>query len=134
MKIIIKRILKTTLLLSMSLLLFGSCRSSAKKAGYTQITPEEAKAIMDSGEKYLILDVRTQSEFDAGHIKGAVLIPDNEIAARAEAELPDKDALILVYCRSGRRSKNASKILADMGYTNVKEFGGIIDWPYGIEN
>ena len=99
---------------------------------YEQITPEEAKSIMDSDAEYILIDARTDEEFAAGHIAGAIMIPEYEIADRAETELPDKDALILVYCRSGRRSKIASEELAKLGYTNVKEFGGIIDWPYEI--
>lgn len=97
---------------------------------YEQISGEQAKALMDSEKDYVIIDARTQEEFDGGHIPGAVLIPEYEIAQRAEDELPDKDKLILVYCRSGRRSKIASQALVDLGYTNVKEFGGIIDWEY----
>ena len=104
-----------------------------EKAMYEQITPQEAKEIMDSGEKYTILDAREQDEFDAGHIPGAILIPYTEIEKKAEEMFPDKDKLILVYCRSGRRSKIASETLFKLGYTNVKEFGGIIDWPYEIE-
>ncbi len=98
---------------------------------YEQITPTEAKALMDSGEGYVILDVRTPEEFAAGHIAGAILIPDYEIREKAEKILTDKDQLILVYCRSGRRSKNAANELAALGYTNIKEFGGINDWKYG---
>jgi len=97
---------------------------------YLQITHSEAKEIMDSGTECVILDVRTQEEFDEGHIKGAILLPDYEIETRAESVLTDKSQLILVYCRSGRRSKNAASELAALGYSNVKEFGGIIDWPY----
>ena len=104
-----------------------------EKAMYEQITPEEAKKIMDSGEEYIILDTREQDEFDEGHIPGAILIPYTEIENKAEEMLPDKDKLILVYCRSGRRSKIAAESLAKLGYTNVKEFGGIIDWPYEVE-
>ena len=104
-----------------------------EKAMYEQITPEEAKKIMDSGEEHIILDTREQDEFDEGHIAGAILIPYTEIENKAEEMLPDKDKLILVYCRSGRRSKIAAESLAKLGYTNVKEFGGIIDWPYEIE-
>ena len=99
---------------------------------YQQITAQEAKDIMDSGKAHLIIDARTEEEFAAGHIANAILIPEYEIADRAETELPDKDALILVYCRSGRRSKIASEELVKLGYSNVKEFGGIIDWPYEI--
>ena len=104
-----------------------------EKAMYEQITQLEAKNIMDSGIDSVILDVREQDEYDAGHIAGAILIPYTEIENKAEQILPDKDKLILVYCRSGRRSKIAAQALADLGYTNVKEFGGIIDWPYGTE-
>ena len=99
---------------------------------YEQITPEEAKKIMDSGEEHIILDTREQDEYDEGHIAGAILIPYTEIENKAEETMPDKDKLILVYCRSGRRSKIAAESLAKLGYTNVKEFGGIIDWQYEI--
>ena len=104
-----------------------------EKAMYEQITAEEAKKIMDSGAEHIILDTREQDEFDEGHIPGAILIPYTEIESKAEEMLPDKDKLILVYCRSGRRSKIAAESLAKLGYTNVKEFGGIIDWPYEVE-
>ena len=97
------------------------------------ITAEEAKQIMDSEEGYIILDTRTQEEYDEGHIPGAIVIPHDEITDRAEEELPDKDQLLLVYCRSGRRSKLAAEALVKLGYTNIKEFGGIIDWPYEVE-
>ena len=99
-----------------------------EKAMYEQITPQEAKKIMDSGEAYIILDVREQ-----GHIPGARLLPYTEIENKAQEILVDKDAQILVYCRSGRRSKIAAESLAKLGYTNVKEFGGIIDWHYEVE-
>ena len=103
-----------------------------EKAMYQQITAEEAKKIMDLNEEHIILDTREQDEFDEGHIQGAILIPYTEIENKAEEMLPDKDAQILVYCRSGRRSKIASESLAKLGYTDVKEFGGIIDWPYEV--
>ena len=103
-----------------------------EKAMYEQITAEEAKKIMDSSEEHIILDTREQDEFDEGHIPGAILIPYTEIENKAEEMIPDKDKLILVYCRSGRRSKIASESLSKLGYTNVKEFGGIIDWPYEV--
>ena len=99
---------------------------------YEQISGAEAKALMDSESGYIIIDARTQEEYDEGHIPRAILIPEYEIADRAEKELPDKDQLILVYCRSGRRSKIAAEELVKLGYTNVKEFGGIIDWEYEI--
>ena len=116
--------------------LLTACGQTAPKepeAVYVNITAAEAKQIMDTEENYIILDVRTREEYDQGHIPGAILIPDTEVATKAEAVLTDKDQLLLVYCRSGRRSKLASQILVDLGYTNIKEFGGIIDWPYEIE-
>ena len=97
------------------------------------ITAEEAKEIMDSREGYVILDTRTQEEYDTGHIPGAMLIPYDEVLEKAESILTDKSQLILVYCRSGRRSKLAAEDLQELGYTNIKEFGGIIDWPYEVE-
>ena len=108
--------------------------SDGGSATYEQISGAEAKALMDSESGYIIIDARTQEEYDQGHIPGAILIPEYEIADRAEKELTDKDQLILVYCRSGRRSKIAAEELVKLGYTNVKEFGGIIDWEYEIEN
>ena len=104
--------------------------SDGGSASYDQISGAEAKALMDSESGYIIIDARTQEEYDQGHIPGAILIPEYEIADRAEKELPDKNQLILVYCRSGRRSKIAAEELVKLGYTNVKEFGGIIDWEY----
>ncbi len=87
---------------------------------------------MDSEKDRIIVDVRTRKEYDQGHIPGAVLIPNTEIEAKAADLLPDKEQLILVYCRSGRRSKLAAQSLADLGYTNIREFGGILDWPYEV--
>lgn len=100
---------------------------------YRQVSAEDAKRMMEEEENYIILDVRTKEEFDEGHIPGAVLIPDYEIESRAEKELPDHEQLILVYCRSGNRSKTASQKLFDLGYSNIVEFGGIRSWPYDIE-
>ena len=111
-------------------LLLTAC---AQAASYEQITQEEAKQIMDTTNGYILLDTRTQDEYDQSHIPGALLIPHTEISERAEEELPDQDQVILVYCRSGNRSKQASEILAELGYTNVKEFGGINTWPYEVE-
>ena len=119
------------LLLSFVLVACNRESESQGDATYEQITPAEAKALMDSEQDYVILDVRTPEEFAAGHIAGAILLPDYEIGEKAERVLTDKDQLILVYCRSGRRSKNAADELATLGYTNIKEFGGIIDWEYG---
>ena len=106
--------------------------SDGGSATYEQISGAEAKALMDSESGYIIIDARTQEEYDEGHIPGAILIPEYKIADRAEKELTDKNRLILVYCRSGRRSKIAAEELVKLGYTNVKEFGGIIDWKYEI--
>jgi rhodanese-related sulfurtransferase len=103
------------------------------KKTYVNITPEQAKEIIDNETGYVILDVRTEEEFSQGHIPGAILIPDYEISEKAESVLTDKNQTILVYCRSGRRSKLAAQALADLGYTDIREFGGIIDWKYEIE-
>ncbi len=119
------------LLISLSLFGMTACSDGGVNS-YEQITPQEAKTIMDTESEFYLIDARTTEEFAEGHIANAILIPEYEIADRAERELPDKDALILVYCRSGRRSKIASEELVKLGYTNVKEFGGIIDWPYEI--
>lgn len=123
------------LLACLSLLLSGCGPKTEEpmEEVYMNITPEEAKRIMDTETGYIILDVRTEAEFAERHIPGAILIPDYELAERAEAELPDQDQMILVYCRSGRRSKNAAQILVSLGYTKIREFGGIIDWPYETE-
>lgn len=100
---------------------------------FVSISAQEAKQLIDTEEGCLIVDVRTRAEYDQGHIPGAVLIPDTEIRAQAVRTLPEKDQLILVYCRSGRRSRNAAQILAELGYTNIREFGGILNWPYEVE-
>ena len=121
------------LLISLSLFGMTACSGeNGKSLTYEQITAEQAKTIMDTERDYVIIDARTEEEFAKGHVENAILIPEYEIAQRAEKELPDKEQLILVYCRSGRRSKIASEELVKLGYTNVKEFGGIIDWPYDI--
>ena len=127
-----KRIISISLAVLLCLISFAGCAQEEKdmENTYQQISAQEAKTIMDTEKDYIIIDARTEEEFAAGHIANAILIPEYEIAERAEAELPNKDALILVYCRSGRRSKIASEELVKLGYTNVKEFGGIIDWPY----
>ena len=121
------------LLAVMMLTACGQDTENDREVVYMNITAEEAKRIMDSEEDYIILDTRTEAEYDEGHIPGAIVIPHDEIADRAEEELPDKDRSILVYCRSGRRSKLAAEALVELGYTNIKEFGGIIDWPYEVE-
>jgi len=104
--------------------------TSASTAEYLKLTTENAKEMMTENADLILLDVRTDAEFLENRIDGAILIPDFEISSRAEAELPNKDALILIYCRSGRRSALAAQELVEMGYTNVYDFGGIIDWHY----
>lgn len=113
----------------------GSKTSEPETQAPAKITPskisaEDAKAILDNDEPFILLDVRTQEEFNAEHIKGAKLLPDYDIQAKAETELPDKNTLIIVYCRSGARSSKAAGLLADLGYTNVRDMGGILDWPF----
>ena len=137
-----KKILITAIIIFTFISIFAGCttenpkeqteETSMKNAAYTQITQDEAKKIMDNESDFIIVDAREQYEYDEGHIKDAIVIPYTEIEQKAEKILPNKEQLILVYCRSGRRSKIAAQSLADMGYTNVKEFGGIIDWQYEI--
>ena len=121
------------LLAVMILTACGQDIENDREAVYVNITAAEAKKIMDTEEGYIILDARTQEEYDQGHIPGAIVISHEEIADKAEEVLTDKGQLILVYCRSGRRSKIAAETLVELGYTNIKEFGGIIDWPYEVE-
>ena len=128
--------MKKLVFLLLAVMLLTACgqdKENDQGAVYVNITAKEAKRIIDSKEVYIILDVRTQEEYDEGHIPGAIVISHEEIAEKAEEVLPDKNQLILVYCRSGRRSKIAAEALAELGYTNIKEFGGIIDWPYETE-
>ena len=128
--------MKKLLLLLLAVLLLTACgqaKENDREAVYLNITAEEAKRIMDTEEGYVILDTRTQEEYDDGHIPNAIVIPHDQILEKAEAVLRDKDQLILVYCRSGRRSKIAAEALVELGYTNIMEFGGILDWPYEVE-
>ena len=111
------------------LLVFLALAGCAPKYSYTQISMEEAIAMMEESTDYILLDVRTHEEFAELHIPGAICIPNEEIGTDEIPELPNKEQLILVYCRSGNRSKQASEKLAKLGYSNVYEFGGIIDWP-----
>ena len=126
-----KRILPAILII---LLLFTGCGgNSMNENSYQQITQEAAKEMMDTQE-VVILDVREQHEYDSGHIPGAVLLPVGTIAEdTAAAVIDDLDTVVLVYCRSGNRSKTASGALAELGYTNIYEFGGIHTWPYEVE-
>ena len=109
----------------------SSSSDTALPAGYHTITPEQAKARLDSGDPVILVDVRTAEEYAQAHIKGAILIPNETIDKTQPKELPDLNAEIIVYCRSGRRSRDASIKLAEMGYTNIYDLGGIKDWPYG---
>ena len=125
-----KKILPVLLML---LLLLSSCSPSDDNLGYKQISMEGAKNIMDEEKGYIIVDVRTPDEFAEKHIPNAINIPNESIGTEEIAELPDKEQKILVYCRSGNRSKQAATKLAAMGYTNIVEFGGIIDWTGSTE-
>ncbi len=126
--------MKRILPLLLSLLLLTGCGGDVSDGSYQQITQEAAKEMMDTQE-VIILDVREQDEYDSGHIPDAILLPvdtiDEETAA---AVIPDKESTVLVYCRSGNRSKTASSTLAELGYTDIYEFGGISTWPYETES
>ena len=129
------------LLLAISLIIFfimGCSKQAAKtdgdkSGGYQKNTPAAVKTRLDNGEKLIIVDVRTKEEYDSGHIPKSLLIPYDEIEAKAASLLPDKNAAIIVYCRSGRRSEIAAKSLVKLGYTNVADMGAISDWKYGLE-
>ncbi|MBQ1215388.1 MAG: rhodanese-like domain-containing protein [Firmicutes bacterium] len=124
-----RSIVVTMAIVLCAMVLLGGCGEN----GYQQISQDEAKEMMDSQE-VVILDVREQDEFDSGHIAGAVLLPVGSISEATAAEvIPKKDSVVLVYCRSGNRSKTASEKLVELGYTKVYEFGGINTWPYEIE-
>ena len=128
--------MKQLILIIFVMMLLTACgqdKENKQEAAYMNITAQQAKEIMDSQEGYIILDTRAQDEYEEGHIPGAILIPHDEVLEKAERVLTDKNQLILVYCRSGRRSKLAAEDLVKLGYTNIKEFGGIIDWPYEVE-
>ena len=115
-------------------MLLTGCSGGENSGSYQQISQEEAKEMMDTQE-VIVLDVREQDEYDSGHIPGAVLLPVGTINEEtASAVIPEKDSAVLVYCRSGNRSKTASAALAELGYTNLYEFGGINTWPYEIEH
>ena len=113
----------------LAVILLAGCSAPKETVSYRQISMDEAITMMEEESGYIILDVRTPEEFADKHIPGAVNIPNETIGTEEIPELPDKDQLILVYCRSGNRSKQASEKLAALGYTNVVEFGGINSWP-----
>ena len=138
----IKKVLIFAGLMILCISTISACNSKTEKKNHilqpkdsniNSVSPEQAKKMMDSSSDFIILDVRTKDEYNDFHIKDAINIPDMEIRLRAEDIIPNKDKLIFVYCRSGRRSKIASKDLVDMGYTNIVEFGGIVNWPYELE-
>ena len=133
----LKPVVPFTFMLVILFSIFGltGCSNSTNRSNtasnsnaYQQITAEEAAKMMQSATDYIVLDVRTEQEYASGHIPGAVNIPNETIASGAIQQLPDKEQLILVYCRSGNRSKQASEKLVNLGYTNILEFGGINDW------
>ena len=125
------RKIKKLLPFVLSIMLLSSCGTPGGSANsYRQISMDEAVKMMKDEKNYIILDVRRPDEYAEGHIPGAINIPNEEIGSAEIAELPDKSQLILVYCRSGRRSKEASEKLVKLGYTNIVEFGGINDWKY----
>lgn len=119
-----------TVTLVLLLMLFAAACESEQEAEYIKITPEEAKEMMETMD-VIVVDVRTEEEFIQGHIEGAVLIPDYDLDKLAAEMLPDKEATILLYCRTGNRSQLSSHLLIGMGYQNVHDFGGILDWRYG---
>ena len=136
------KLTKILLVAALSCMLFAGCKATdtekeagvtMEKAAYQQISMEEAMELMKTEENYIILDVRSPEEYDEKHIPGAVLVPNETIGTKDIPELPDKDQMILVYCRSGNRSKQAAEKLAALGYTNIIEFGGINDWPGEVE-
>jgi len=124
------KIKKILMLLVLSLFL-GACSATSPSA-YSKITPQKAKEMLDNDPSILLVDVRTQSEYDEGHIVNAILIPNETIGTVQPTQLSDKNAIILVYCRSGNRSKQAADKLVKMGYQHVYDLGGIASWPYEI--
>ena len=125
---------KYIMILVSVIMIMGLTGCEKKDMSYTQISMEEAVAMMATEENYIILDVRTTEEFAEKHIPNAINIPNETIGSEELAELPDKNQLILVYCRSGNRSKQASEKLVTLGYTNIYEFGGINNWTGELEN
>jgi rhodanese-related sulfurtransferase len=128
------RKIKKLLPFALSLMLLSSCVApESSSSGYRQISMDAAVNMMKDEENYIILDVRRPDEYAEGHIPGAINVPNEEIGSADISELPDKSQLILVYCRSGRRSKEAAEKLVKLGYTNIVEFGGILDWKGEIQ-
>ena len=128
----IKRRIVSIIAALVFLIAISGC-SSQEGSVYMNINAEKAKEMMENLDEFVLLDARSEEEFSEGHIPGAIVIPYEEVSERAEAEIPEKDGPVFVYCRSGRRSKIAAEELVSLGYSEVYEFGGIIDWPYEIE-
>ena len=129
-KLIISVLILVAVIVAGSCTFIGQDKADNDPEGYKTINAEEAKIRIDSGEELIIVDVRTPEEYKEKHIPGAVLIPNETIQDSRPVELPDLDAEILIYCRSGNRSAQAAKKLSELGYTKLFDFGGIIDWPY----
>ena len=129
----IKRRIVSIIAALVFLIAISGCSAEEKGSVYMNIAPEKANEMMENLEDFVLLDVRSEEEFSEGHIPGAIVIPHEEISERAEAEIPEKDVPVFVYCRSGRRSKIAAEELVSLGYSEIYEFGGIGDWPYEIE-
>ena len=130
----IKRRIVSIVAAMVFLLALSGCGAAEKEGSvYMNINAEKAKEMMEGLEKFVLLDARSEEEFSEGHIPGAIVIPHEEVSERAENEIPEKDVPVFVYCRSGRRSKIAAEALVSLGYSEVYEFGGIIDWPFEIE-
>ena len=126
-----KTVLIAVLAVGLFLSACGGADETQEPASWRTISAEEAMQLMSDTPGFILVDVRTEQEYQEAHIEGAVLIPDSDIETLAESMLPDKDATILLYCRSGVRSAGAAATLAGMGYTNIYDFGGIMNWPYG---
>ncbi len=126
------KMMKLIVALIVTMMFFSGCSNAPDNTdpGYEKISAEDAKNRMEENKAAIVVDVRTESEYKEGHIEGAILIPNETIIDSPPEELPDYDAELLIYCRSGNRSQQAAEKLVKMGYTNVSDFGGIIDWPY----
>ena len=130
---LIKRRIVSIIAALVFLLAISGCSVPEEGSDYMNISQKKAKEMMENLEEFVLLDARSEEEFFEGHIPGAIVIPHEEVLERAEAEIPEKDIPVFVYCRSGNRSKVAAEALASLGYSEVYEFGGINTWPYEIE-
>lgn len=130
---LIKRRIVSVIAALVFLLAISGCSVPEEGSDYMNISQKKAKEMMENLEEFVLLDARSEEEFFEGHIPGAIVIPHEEVLERAEAEIPEKDIPVFVYCRSGNRSKVAAEALVSLGYSEVYEFGGINTWPYEIE-